>query len=138
MTRPGSPAICAGSRGRSSCRARLASVRAARSRRVPDRPAHDPQTDDAITVVLARRTERRSRSGGQFLTFQLSIDGELVSVHSLSSSPLDGLTASITVKRVAGGRVRLAARACARARRSRRSAVRELRRAERARGPRSS
>jgi len=64
------------------------------------------ETEDAVTVRLREADGAPLRfEAGQFLTFELQVDGApLRRAYSLSSSPLDGPGASITVKRVAGGR----------------------------------
>lgn len=65
------------------------------------------ETADAVTLEIAERDGAPLLfEAGQFLTFHLEVDGErLRRAYSLSSSPLSGPTATITVKRVAGGRV---------------------------------
>jgi len=64
------------------------------------------ETPDAVSVRLAEVDGSPLRfEAGQFLTFHLDVDGQaLRRAYSLSSSPLDGPTATITVKRVDGGR----------------------------------
>jgi ferredoxin-NADP reductase len=64
------------------------------------------ETPDAVTLVLARPDGRDLEFvAGQFLTVEVEVDGEpLRRAYSLSSAPSDRRL-SITVKRVAGGRV---------------------------------
>lgn len=64
------------------------------------------ETPDAVSVRLAEVDGSPLRfEAGQFLTFHLDVDGQpLRRAYSLSTSPLDGPTATVTVKRVAGGR----------------------------------
>lgn len=64
------------------------------------------ETARAITVRLAARDGALSFTAGQFLTLLVRVDGaELRRSYSLSSSPLDGPTATITVQRIEGGRI---------------------------------
>jgi ferredoxin-NADP reductase len=64
------------------------------------------ETADAVTLLLSRTDGRPLEfTAGQFLTLEVEVDGELLRrAYSLSSAPSDG-RASITIKRVAGGRV---------------------------------
>lgn len=65
------------------------------------------ETPDAVTLHLAEGDGTPlAFEAGQFLTFHVELDGQtLKRAYSLSSSPLDGPGATITVKRVEGGRV---------------------------------
>lgn len=64
------------------------------------------ETPDAVTLQLEEIDGRPLRfEAGQFLTFHLDVDGaRLRRAYSLSSSPLDGPGATITVKQIEGGR----------------------------------
>jgi ferredoxin-NADP reductase len=68
--------------------------------------AIERETDDALTFRLADPSgEPIVFEAGQFLSFHLRVGGQLIKrAYSLSSSPLDGPTATITVKRIPGGR----------------------------------
>jgi ferredoxin-NADP reductase len=67
---------------------------------------HD-ETHDVKTFTFVSETGKRfDFSAGQFLTFEVELDGTSESrCYSLSSSPRRPETISITVKRVAGGKV---------------------------------
>ncbi|MGF1465549.1 MAG: 2Fe-2S iron-sulfur cluster-binding protein [Sandaracinaceae bacterium] len=64
------------------------------------------ETPEAITLHLAEPDGRPlTFRAGQFLTLCLEVDGQpLKRAYSFCTSPLDGPTAAITVKRVPGGR----------------------------------
>lgn len=64
------------------------------------------ETTDALSLHLEDESGAAvAFEAGQFLTFLLDVGGEtLRRSYSLSSSPLDGPGASITVKRISGGR----------------------------------
>lgn len=64
------------------------------------------ETLDAVTLRLVEADGAPLRfEAGQFLTFHLDVDGQRIRrAYSLSSSPLDGPGATITVKRIEGGR----------------------------------
>ncbi len=64
------------------------------------------ETPDAVTLRLAEADgSPLAFEAGQFLTFHLEVEGQrLKRAYSLSSSPLDGPGATITVKRIDGGR----------------------------------
>ncbi|MEZ4340835.1 MAG: ferredoxin--NADP reductase [Sandaracinaceae bacterium] len=64
------------------------------------------ETPDAVTLRLVEASGAPlAFEAGQFLTFHLDVDGRrLRRAYSLSSSPLDGPGATITVKRIEGGR----------------------------------
>ena len=63
------------------------------------------ETPDAVSVFLEDPRGKLEFLPGEFLTVEVTVDGEkLRRAYSLSTSPLDG-EASITVKRVEGGRV---------------------------------
>lgn len=64
------------------------------------------ETPEAVTLRLAEADgSRLAFEAGQFLALHLEVDGRpLRRAYSLSSSPLDGPGATITVKRVEGGR----------------------------------
>ncbi len=63
------------------------------------------ETADAVTIALEEPSGEPLRfEAGQFLTFHLTIGGRAVRrAYSLSSSPLDGPGARVTVKRLPGG-----------------------------------
>ncbi len=65
-----------------------------------------PETSDAVSLHLEDVSGAPLRfEAGQFLTFLLEVGGDtLRRSYSLSSSPLDGPGATITVKRIEGGR----------------------------------
>jgi ferredoxin-NADP reductase len=66
------------------------------------------ETPDAVTLVLEdARGEAIRFAAGQFFTLRVPLPGGEVAkrAYSASSSPLDGGTVSVTVKRVQGGRV---------------------------------
>ncbi|MEQ9079023.1 MAG: ferredoxin--NADP reductase [Sandaracinaceae bacterium] len=64
------------------------------------------ETAEAVTVRLRETDGAPLRfEAGQFLTLELDVEGaRLRRAYSLSSSPLDGPSATITVKRIDGGR----------------------------------
>jgi ferredoxin-NADP reductase len=64
------------------------------------------ETPDAVSVCLAELDGAPlTFEAGQFLTFHLEVDGQpLRRAYSLSTSPLDGPGAAVTVKRVENGR----------------------------------
>lgn len=66
-----------------------------------------PETDDATTIVFERPDDiRMNFIAGQFLTFMISSNQETFRrSYSISSSPNDKSSISITVKRVDGGAV---------------------------------
>lgn len=78
-------------------------ARAARSLRIEEVVR---ETDQALSLVLRELDGSPLRfEAGQFLTLHLAIDGvALRRAYSISSCPLDGPTAAITVKRIEGGR----------------------------------
>lgn len=62
------------------------------------------ETDDTVSIELAELDGPLAFEAGQFLTFHLELDGKPARrAYSLSSSPLDGPTAWITVKRMGAG-----------------------------------
>lgn len=65
------------------------------------------ETPDVRTFVLsARETRRFSYEPGQFLTFELTIDGQTIHrCYTISAAPTRPNTVSVTVKRVPGGPV---------------------------------
>lgn len=64
------------------------------------------ETEHAVSIVLRELDgSPLAFEAGQFLTLQLTIEGApLRRAYSLSTSPLDGPSAAITVKRIEGGR----------------------------------
>ncbi|MCO8313928.1 ferredoxin--NADP reductase [Pseudomonas mandelii] len=69
--------------------------------------AIERETDDAVTIHLKQPMLRKVRySAGQYLTLEVDIDGAKgCRAYSISSTPGLDKTLSITVKRVAGGKV---------------------------------
>lgn len=89
-------------RGRSRYRADAPSALTPRPVRVQDVVRETP---DAVSLHLREMDGRPlAFTAGQFLTLHLSIEGRAVRrAYSLSSSPLEGPTARITIKRIEGG-----------------------------------
>ncbi|MGN7740551.1 2Fe-2S iron-sulfur cluster-binding protein [Pseudomonas sp. 22526] len=69
--------------------------------------AIERETDDAVTIHLKQPLLRKVRySAGQYLTLEVDVDGAKgCRAYSISSTPGLDKTLSITVKRVAGGKV---------------------------------
>lgn len=69
--------------------------------------AIERETDDAVTIHLKQPMLRKVRySAGQYLTLEVDVDGvKGCRAYSISSTPGLDKTLSITVKRVAGGKV---------------------------------